>query len=138
MRDRVNSRKARFEEMITNVKSEISKLETTKTVVDSVIRHSKNGATPFLVDISSLNAQWIALNEKLLSYQDELKFSNAVQVFQEFNKPNKPIGPSLLKNLAFGLIGGLFIGYLVSLFLKVRQKLRSRTRTRYARQYQNS
>jgi LPS O-antigen subunit length determinant protein (WzzB/FepE family) len=138
VRERINTRKARFEEMIGNVKTEIAKLETTKAVVDSVIRNSKNGATPFLVDISSLNAQWIGLNEKLLGYQEELKFSNAVQVFQEFNKPNKPIGPSLAKNLVFGLIGGLFIGYVVSLFIRVRQKLRSRRRTRYARQYENS
>ena len=138
VRERVNTRQGRFEEMIKNVKIEITKLETTKATVDSVIRNSKNGATPFLVDISSLNAQWIGLNEKLLSYQEELKFSNAVQVFQEFYKPNKPIGPSLIKNLAFGMIGGLFIGYIVSLFLRVRQKLRSRRSTRYARQYENS
>jgi hypothetical protein len=138
VRERINTRKARFEEMIENVKTEIKKLEATKAVVDSVIRNSKNGATPFLVDISSLNAQWIGLNEKLLGYQEELKFSNAVQVFQEFNKPNKPIGPSLVKNLAFGIIGGLFLGYLVSIFLRVRQKLRNRTRARYERQYENS
>jgi len=97
---------------------------------------SKNGSSPFLVDISSLNAQWIGLNEKLFGYQEELKFANAVQVFQEFNKPSKPIGPSLVKNLVFGLIGGLFAGYLAALFLQVRKRLRSRNRSRAVRHLQ--
>ena len=136
--DRIETRKARFQEMIKNVKTEITKLEMTKASVDSMIRHSKNGSTPFLVDISSLNAQLIGLNEKLLSYQEELKFSNAVQVFQDFNKPLKPIGPSLIKNLVFGLIGGLFAGYLVGLFLQLRYKIRNRNLARRVRQYENS
>jgi len=138
VKERIDTRKTRFEEMIKNVKIEIAKLEITKASVDSVIRHSKNGAAPFLVDISSLNAQWIGLNEKLLSYQEELKFANAVQVFQDFGKPTKPIGPSLMKNLVFGLIGGFFIGYLVSLFMQVRKKLKTRTRARHAHQFENS
>ena len=135
VKERVDTRKARFVEMIRNVSYELAKLESTKATVDSVIRNSKTGASPFLLDISSLNSQWIGLHEKLLSYQEELKFANAVQVLQQFYKPTKPIGPSLLKNLVFGLIGGLFLGYLVALYFQLRKKLEGRRSVRY---YQNS
>ena len=76
-----------------------------------------------MVDVSNINTELINLNEKLLIYKEELKFANAVQVLQKFNKFSKPEsrkGPFLS---TIGAIAGFLLGYIVSLFIYVRRKL---------------
>jgi hypothetical protein len=127
---RIAIRKERFKEMIENVRAELSKLAITKNSIDSMIRTRSSGSSPMLIDISNLNSEWISLNEKLLGYQEELNFTNAVQVLQPFNKPRKPESPKLLKSVVFGVAAGAFIGYLLSLLLYVRGRLRASKKAR--------
>ena len=83
-----------------------------------------------MLDVSGINAQWIGLNEKLLALQEELRFVNAVQVLQSFNKISKPESPKLLKSLFFGVLAGGFIGYIIALIRYLLGKLKERSATR--------
>lgn len=138
VRERVESKKIWFNQMIGNIQQEIAKLESTKSVIDSMIRHKNNGASPLIVDISSLNTQWVGLNEKLLSFREELRFTRAVQVVQDFSGPGKPESPKLLKSIFFGLAGGGFVGYLVAIFLYISHRLQLRTKMRRAHLYETA
>lgn len=128
VRERVESRRSRLNELIRTVKTELAKSELTKNTIDSMIRTGKGGSASLMVDISGINSQWIDLNDKLLSYEQDLKFVNAVQVLQGFTKFGKPSSPSLVKNVLFGLAGGFFIGYLVGLFRYVQRRINTRKR----------
>ena len=124
--------------MISNIQAEITKLESTKAVVDSLIRNKNHSASPLMVDISSLNGQWIGLNEKMLSFREELRFTRGVQVLQPFTASAIPESPKLLRSLFFGLAAGAFIGYLAALFLYVSQRINFRTRLRRAHTYEKA
>lgn len=126
VRERIAIKKTNLIDLIQKVKSEITKLDVTKTNVESMFTNKTRSTPALLIDVSGINTQWIELNEKLLEYQAELKFVNAVQVLQGFNKLSKPEKPKLLRLLFFGFIAGGFTGYLVSVYKSVRQKLRNR------------
>ena len=138
VRERVASKKAFFNEMIANIQVEISKLESTKRVIDSMIRNKPSGSTSLLLDVSNLNGQWVGLNEKLLSFREELRFTRAVQVLQHFTPSEKQESPKLLKSIVISTAAGLFIGYMIAILLSIRQKLRLRTRVMRARNYETA
>jgi len=127
---KVESKRAWFAGMISNVESELARLDITRTAVDSIIRRKAIGASSLMVDISSLNGQWVGLNEKLLSFREELQFTRGVQVLQHFMSPEKPSSPKLVKSVILGFAGGLFIGYTAAMLLYIRSRLRPRTRLR--------
>ena len=105
------------------MKGEITKLDSTKLAVENILNNKNKSSSSLFVDITSINSGIISLNEKLLGYQEDLKFANAIQVLQRFNKFSKPEsrqGPLLF---ILGATIGLLMGYLVSLFISVRQKL---------------
>ena len=129
VRERVATKKANINEMIVKVKTELAKLDSMKTAVQEIVTHRTSGNSSFMLDVTGINGQWIALNEKLLSYQEELKFVNAVQVLQNFNKIRKPESPKLFKLLFFGLVAGLFMGYIIASLKYIRSKLKSRAST---------
>ncbi len=78
------SRRATVQELIEKVKIEISKLDSTKKNIERSIGNNNQRSSSVIVDISAIAIQSISLNEKLLGYQDELKFSAAVQVYHKF------------------------------------------------------
>ena len=129
IKERVASRKSNLNALIQKVKTEISALDSTKSNVENIINNKNQNQSSFIIDVTGINSQLIALNEKLYGYQDELKFLNAVQVLQNFNKLKNPETPKLLSSLILGLITGVFIGYFVALYKYVKQKLRKRANT---------
>jgi len=130
VRERVLSKRASFQDLIQKVQSEIARLDQTKASVERMLSNPNSNGSSMLIDVSGINTQWVALNEKLHSYQEELKFVNAVQVLQNFNKMRKPEEPKLVKSVVFGLVAGAFIGFIVALLLYVRQKLKNRPAVR--------
>ena len=88
----------------------------------------ENSSSPLIVDGSSISRQLVDIHEKLLSYEEELRFTNAVQVLQSFGKFKHPAGPNLYKWLLLGLISGICVAYLIALFRSVNQKLKTRAR----------
>jgi tetrahydromethanopterin S-methyltransferase subunit B len=121
VKEKLITRRAKYNQLIENVKNEIAKLTITKDAVDKLV--ISRTSTPIFVDISRINAQWIELNEKLMSYQEELKFLSGVQLLEGFDK-GKPAS-SWLRPVFFGLATGCFLGYLLSLVLYVRSKIKA-------------
>jgi hypothetical protein len=126
VKERVESKKADLNNLIEKVKGEIVNLDSTKTAIANIINNKNKNSSSLMIDVSGINVQWVGLNEKLMSYQEDLKFIRAVQVLQDFNKLSKPEEPKLLKSLFFGFIIGFLIGYTISLFLYVRNRLKIR------------
>ena len=127
---KLTSRRTNLKDLIDKVKIEIIKLDSTKKNIEHSINSNNPHASSFIIDISAINSQMISLNEKLLGYQDELKFSNAVQVLHKFEKFEKPAAPKLFKSLVLGLLGGFVVGYLLSLYIYIRKRLSTRARNR--------
>jgi prefoldin subunit 5 len=125
---RLNSKRANLAALIDKVKIEIVKMDSTKKHVESSISNNSQHASSFIVDVSTINGQMIGLNEKLLAYQDELKFSNAVEIFHKFEKFEKPVAPKLFKSVVLGFIGGFAIGYLLSVYIYLRKRFAVHTR----------
>jgi hypothetical protein len=126
IRERVAVKKSNLNALIQKVTTEISALDSTKSNVENIINNKKQNQSAFIIDVTGINGQLIALNEKLFQYQSDLKFVNAVQVLQNFNKLKNPEKPKLSFSLLIGLITGVFIGYFAALYRYVRQKLRKR------------
>jgi len=128
VKQKLITKKAALIELIEKVKGEITKLDSTKLAVENILNNKNKSSSSLFVDITSINSGIIILNEKLLKYQEELKFASAVQVLQKFNKfsnPESRNGPLLL---FFGALIGLVIGYLIALIITVRQKLIERSK----------
>ena len=128
VKQKLITKKANLIELIEKVKEEISKLDSTKLAVENILNNKNKSSSSLFVDITSINSGIINLNEKLLSYKEQLKFAKAIQVLQQFNKfshPEPRNGPLLL---FVGAIIGLVAGYLISLVIAVRQKLVDRSK----------
>lgn len=123
IKSKLATRRASLSQLIDKVKTEISTLDSTKKNIESGINSNSRYNSSFIVDISSINSQVIGLNEKLFSYQDELKFTNAVQVLHRFEKFDKPASPKFLKLLVLGFLAGFAIGYLLSLYNYMRKRM---------------
>jgi len=123
VKERLITKRANLVELIEKVKGEMAKLDSTKLAVENILNNKNKSSSSLFVDITSINKGIIDLNEKLLAYKEQLKFANATQVLQNFNKFSQPEsrnGPLLL---FVGAIIGLVIGYLIALIIAVRQKL---------------
>ena len=122
------SRRTILGELIGKVKTEISKLDSTKKNIENSINSNNQHSSSFIIDVSTITSQVISLNEKLLGYQDELKFSAAVLVFHKFEKFEKPVSPKFFKSVVLGFIGGFAIGYLLSMYIYLRKRFAVNTR----------
>lgn len=123
IKERTATKRSNLNQLIEKVKSEIIKLDSTKSAVENILSNKNKNSSSLMVDITSINSELISLNEKLLSYKEELKFSDPVQILQKFNKysyPESRQGPLLL---IVGCIAGFIIGYIISMIIYVRQKL---------------
>ena len=128
VKQKLITKRANLIELIEKVKEEIAKLDSTKLAVENILNNKNKSSSSLFVDITSINSGIIILNEKRLTYQEQLKFANAIQVLQNFNKfsnPERRNGPLLL---FIGAITGLIIGYFISLIIAVRQKLIERSK----------
>jgi hypothetical protein len=122
-KEKIETRQKRNIALINELEKEISRLDFTRNSIDSIIKVNKPGPNLLLVDISKLNAESIELNEKMLGYQEELKFLSAVQVLENFTR-----GPltrkGLVKFAVMGLALGAFIGYIISLLVYVKRRIK--------------
>lgn len=124
VKEKLVTRKARDNDLIKRTTEEIEKLDASRTLTGNLVQTTHASTTPVMIDISRNSAEMIELNEKLLSYQEDLKFLTGIQVLENFNK-GKLERHGLLKFPFLGIATGLFIGYLISLLLLVRQKMKA-------------
>lgn len=126
VKERIAVRKTKDMELIKKTTEEIEKLNASKILINDLIQTGHTGTTPVILDVSGISAEIITLNEKLLFYQEDLRFLSGVQVLENFTKGNLE-RHGLAKFSFLGLATGLFIGYLISLFLSVLKKMKLNT-----------
>jgi hypothetical protein len=127
VKDRLAAKRARLLELIDKTGLELKKLDSTKKMVENILSGKASSPSSLIIDASNMNRQSIDMNEKLLSFKEDLKFSNAVEVLHGFTKFKNPAGPNLYVWLFLGLISGLSIAYIIALFRSINQKIRNRT-----------
>jgi hypothetical protein len=127
IKEKLAVRKAVLEELIDKTGAEIQKLDSAKITVENILEGKAKSSSSLIVDGSSINRQLIEMNEKLLAFKGELKFNNAVQVLQSFNKFEKPAGPKLIPWFIIGLMVFLAIAFLYSVYRSIGEKLKKRT-----------
>ena len=126
VKERLIAKRNKLHELIDKTSYEIKWLDSTKKMVENIMMGKVTSSSPLIVDGSSISRQLVDINEKLLSYEEELKFTNAVQVLQSFSKFKSPAGPNLYKWLLLGLISGICVAYLIALSRSVNKKLKTR------------
>ena len=105
---KLSQRRADLGEMIRKTEEEIRRIDTTRSLLDGMLRGKTNSSSAMIVDAGSINRQWLEVNERLLGYKAELQFADAVQVLQSFSRFEKPTGPKLIPWIVIGLV--LFLG----------------------------
>lgn len=123
VKERLKTKKANLVELIEKVKAEMIKLDSTKLAVENILNNKNKNSSSLFVDITAITSGMVTLNEKLLSYQEQLKFARAIQVLQKFNKFSNPESRKGPLTLAVAGLAGLAIGFFITLFISVRQKL---------------
>jgi hypothetical protein len=124
VKEKLAIRKTRDNDLIKRTTEEIEKLNAFKALASNLIQTKSKNTAPVMIDISRTSAETIDLNEKLLSYREDLKFLTGIHVLENFNK-GKLERHGLLKFPFLGIATGLFIGYLISLLLFARQKMKA-------------
>ncbi len=132
VKGRLDFKRSRLKEMIDKTNIEILKLDSNKAEVEKIIMGKEKPSSSLIVDGSSINRQMIDMNEKLLYWQEELNFTNGIQVLQGFSKFDKPIGPKLLVLLVLGWILCLSLAYIYALVSSINKKLKARSQHRTA------
>jgi hypothetical protein len=130
LKAKLESRKSNLKQLIERVKSEIAKLDSTKKDIENSIRNNNRNSSSYILDVSGITGQMISLNEKLLGYQEDLRFTHAVQVLHNFAKFKKPHSPKLFKLLVLGFLAGFSIGYVLSIYKYIQGKIRQRVHTK--------
>jgi hypothetical protein len=124
IKERLAARKEDLKIMIDKVTDEITKIDSTKIMVDRIMTNKEKFSSSLMLDVSGLNRQQIELNEKLLGYKSELRFANGVNVLQGFSRFDNPVSASLRLLIVVGLIIGTVVAYIITLFVIVRERMR--------------
>jgi len=130
VKDRLDAKRNRLRELIDKTSTEVKRLDSTKKTVENILSGKGASSSSLIVDASGISRQLIEMNEKLLSFREDLKFTNAVLVLQSFSKFKAPVGPNLFVWLFLGLASCLSVAYLYALFSSTNQKLKKRSHLR--------
>jgi hypothetical protein len=125
--ERVRIRRDKLVELIDKTTSEIRKLDSTRNVIDRIILGKSPGNPAVIIDGANINRQWIELNEKLLHFKEELKFSQAVNILQGFSELKNPVGPNPMVWLFLGLVAFLSLAWIYATVNTISGKLKDRT-----------
>jgi hypothetical protein len=128
IKEKVATKRTNLAELIEKTKFEIKKLDSTKKILENIISGKGKSSSSLIVDGSAINRQLIEMNEKLLSFETDLKFSNAIQVLQSFSKFKRPVGPRLMVRIVLGLVVSLSLAYLYALYNTIKERLKKHSR----------
>ena len=95
VKQKLASRKENLKELIDKLSIEIKKLDSVKSEIENIISNKERNSSTLMLDVTGVNRQLIDMNEKLLSYREELKFASGVQVVQGLVPMNTPVSISL-------------------------------------------
>ena len=125
VKDRIVVRKTNLVDLIENVKKEMTRLDSVKSNIEQIIGNTKKNNSSLMVDISGISSQMVALREKLLNFEEQLHFGDAIRVLQDFVKSGRPKQPKLSVLMTVGLGFGLFCGFCLALYRLIRAKYRN-------------
>jgi len=126
VKQKLLTRGANLKEFIGKVKVEINKLDSIKSNIEKIVSNREKNSSALMLDVTGVNRELIDMNEKLLNYQEDLKFLSGVQVVQGFLPFNAPVSISLKVFILLGLIVCLAIAYLATLVIFVNDRLKKR------------
>lgn len=123
VKDKLEARKKILRTMIQTVQQEMTRLTSMQAAVETSLQQNNSSGSRFLVSVSDISNQLANLQEKKLNYEENLSFTSAVYVLQNFYTPSKPAHPQLIKLLVIGFGGGLFLGCAIAGYLYLKRKL---------------
>jgi len=127
VKQKLELRKKDLETLIDKVTIELQKLDSLKKNIEAAITTREKNSTSFMLNIPGVNREFIDMNEKLLSYYEELKFnSTGIQVLQSFISLDTPVSISLKVMILLGIILGLAIGFIYASLNSVKHRLKKR------------
>lgn len=124
--ERLAVKRKNLHELIITTESEIQKLDSNKRLMTAILKGQERAPASLIVDISNINRQLIEMSEKLMSFKENLRFTNAVQVLQGFSQFNRPNGPKLIPWLIIGLTGFLGLAFAITFLRCINERLRLR------------
>jgi hypothetical protein len=129
VKERLAARRASLGQLIDKTSTEIVRLDSTKKAIENIIEGKGKSSSSVIIEGATINRQLIDMNEKLLGYKDELKFTSSVQVYQGFSKFSRPIGPHLLPWLFIGIIVFVPLGFLFAFASSIEKRIKGRRDT---------
>lgn len=123
VKEKLAARKNILRTMIQTVQQEMTRLTSIQAAVETSLQQNNSSGSRFLVSVSDISSQLATLQEKKLNYEENLLFTSAVYVLQNFYVPAKPAHPQLIKLLVIGFGSGLFLGCAIACFLYLKRKL---------------
>lgn len=128
VKKKLAARKDDLQELVEKTTVEISKLDSIKKNIEDIINNREKTSSPLFLDVSGGNKDLVDLNEKLITYKNELRFISAVQVLQGFIPLDTPVSMSLKVSIVIALILCLVVAYLFSLLKYVEDRLQKRVK----------
>jgi hypothetical protein len=128
VKKKLAARKGDLQELIDKTTVEISKLDSVKKDIENIISNKEKTSSSLFIDVSGVNKDLVDLNEKLITYKNELRFISSVQVLQGFIPLDTPVSMSLKATIAIALILCIVVAYLFSLLKHVEDRLRKRVK----------
>ncbi|AEW01807.1 hypothetical protein A4D02_07330 [Niastella koreensis] len=122
VKEKLASRKNILLSMIQTVQGEMNRLVKLQQTVETSFQQPGTSGGRLMLNVSDISTQFANLEERKLNYEAEFSFLSAVNVLQTFYTPANPTFPVLIKQLALGLCGGLFVGVLISFYLHYKKK----------------
>jgi hypothetical protein len=126
LKQKLTVKRANLKQLIDKVAIEVDKLDSTKSSIEKIVSNREKNSSALMIDVTGVNRQLVDMNEKLLGYQEELKFLSGVQVVQGFLPFNTPVSISLKVLVILGLIVCLSLAYLATLVIFVNDRLKKR------------
>jgi hypothetical protein len=127
IKQRLEIKKENLKELIIRTREEIGKLDSTKKNMEAIIGGYGRSSSSVIIDGTSINRQLIEMHEKLLGYQESLRFTSAVYVLQGFSQFNKPDNPKLIPWIFIGVFVFMSLAITYAILSKLFAKLKSRS-----------
>jgi len=125
VRQKVQIRKEGLQQQIQKAGDEVTKLDSSRKYIQSLLQGPGKGSPELIVDISKVSEERVEIQEKLTGYKEKLAFVNGIQVVQDFVRTRK-VKPSRSLFFLSGLLAGFLLGYVITLALMATANYKKR------------
>lgn len=125
VRQKVSIRKEGLQQQVQKAEDEVSRLDSSRRYIQSLLQGSGKGSPQLIVDIGKASEERVKIEEELTGYKEKLAFVNGIQVEQGFVLSTK-VKPNRSLFFLSGLLGGFLLGYLISLVVMAAANYKKR------------